>query len=260
MTDFFIADTHFSHKNILKFCNEHRPFKDIDEMDNVLIENWNNTVGPEDTVYVLGDYFLGGRNNHTQVAFITHALNGRKVLVQGNHDLHYTASRWLEMGFSKVVPMFEYRGCLLTHVPVDKGEIRGQSRRGRWLANIHGHLHDEGNSPEMNDTGRFCVSAECVDLTPISWDDLWTRICDSSMPYIRLDKAAFVQCTLAFTTDIAVFDNESLRRVKGKGSLTKICVGHIFPLVKASECGSFITIKDDNDYVTVKSKNFVGVE
>ena len=51
---FFIADTHFGDKNIIKY--EGRPFKDVEEMNNVLIENWNNTVSCMDTIFVVGDF------------------------------------------------------------------------------------------------------------------------------------------------------------------------------------------------------------
>ena len=53
MKIFFIADTHFDDVNILHY--ENRPFKTVEEMNGVLIENWNRTVGKEDTVYFLGD-------------------------------------------------------------------------------------------------------------------------------------------------------------------------------------------------------------
>ena len=50
---FFTSDTHFSHANIMKFCG--RPFKNVGEMNNTIIKNWNDVVGPEDTVFHLGD-------------------------------------------------------------------------------------------------------------------------------------------------------------------------------------------------------------
>jgi calcineurin-like phosphoesterase family protein len=48
------ADTHFGHTNILKYCG--RPFSSIEEMDETLINNWNNKVNQDDTVYHLGDF------------------------------------------------------------------------------------------------------------------------------------------------------------------------------------------------------------
>ena len=51
---YYTSDLHFGHRNVLKFDN--RPFANVDEMDLVLIENWNNRVQPDDTVYILGDF------------------------------------------------------------------------------------------------------------------------------------------------------------------------------------------------------------
>ncbi len=51
---YYTSDLDFGHRNVLKF--DSRPFADIDEMDRVLIENWNNRVRSDDTVYILGDF------------------------------------------------------------------------------------------------------------------------------------------------------------------------------------------------------------
>jgi len=53
---FFIADTHFGHKNVLKLCN--RPFETIEQMNETFIENWNRRVTGRDSVYVIGDLFF----------------------------------------------------------------------------------------------------------------------------------------------------------------------------------------------------------
>lgn len=52
--NFYISDFHFGHKNVIKF--DHRPFESVDEMNSTLIANWNDTVGHNDNVYVLGDF------------------------------------------------------------------------------------------------------------------------------------------------------------------------------------------------------------
>ncbi len=61
MSLYFTSDTHFGHKNIIQTCN--RPFASVDEMDEAMVARWNQRVGPDDTVFHLGDFcfrnFLG---------------------------------------------------------------------------------------------------------------------------------------------------------------------------------------------------------
>jgi len=80
MSIFFTSDTHFGHENIIKYCK--RPFKDAAEMDKVLIRNWNRVVGPNDLVYHLGDFAVGGGPAGPYLD----QLNGRIILIHGNHD------------------------------------------------------------------------------------------------------------------------------------------------------------------------------
>ena len=57
MKKWFISDTHFSHTNIIKYAG--RPFANVQEMDQALIDNWNSCVGVDDQVFFLGDLGLG---------------------------------------------------------------------------------------------------------------------------------------------------------------------------------------------------------
>lgn len=52
--NFYIADMHFGHKNVIRYDN--RPFDSIEEMDKAMITLWNETVGDNDVVYILGDF------------------------------------------------------------------------------------------------------------------------------------------------------------------------------------------------------------
>ena len=78
---YYIADMHFGHTNVLRFDN--RPFPDTAQMDDTLIQNWNERVTSEDTVYVLGDAFWKNEENSIR---IMERLQGHKHLIQGNHD------------------------------------------------------------------------------------------------------------------------------------------------------------------------------
>jgi calcineurin-like phosphoesterase family protein len=75
---FFSSDHHFGHANILKYCN--RPFKDVEEMDRVLVDNWNSVVTNKDIVYHLGDFSFG------PAPLYLNQLNGTKYFVRGNHE------------------------------------------------------------------------------------------------------------------------------------------------------------------------------
>ena len=79
---FFTSDHHFGHSNIIKFCK--RPFKDVEEMNEVLIERWNEKINPEDEVYHIGDFAMTKDNE--LVANILDKLNGTKYLIVGNHE------------------------------------------------------------------------------------------------------------------------------------------------------------------------------
>jgi calcineurin-like phosphoesterase family protein len=84
MKTWITSDLHFGHANIKKFCPETRDrFRDVDHMREVMISEWNESVAAEDTVYILGDVaFLPA----AEAVQIMRRLNGRKILIEGNHD------------------------------------------------------------------------------------------------------------------------------------------------------------------------------
>jgi calcineurin-like phosphoesterase family protein len=79
---FFTSDTHFFHEGIIKFCN--RPFESVEEMNETLIRNWNETVPKDGTVFHLGDFAFGGWREWMSAY---NRLNGKIYLILGNHDL-----------------------------------------------------------------------------------------------------------------------------------------------------------------------------
>ena len=80
---FFTSDTHFGHKNILRFCN--RPWATVAEHDQALIDNWNDTVPEDAVVFHLGDFCYKGGGFST-IQHLKGLLNGQIVLIRGNHD------------------------------------------------------------------------------------------------------------------------------------------------------------------------------
>jgi len=81
----FTSDTHWYHTNIIRYCG--RPFKNVDEMNHTMIDNWNNVVRPNDTVYHLGD--LGMIKSVDTLYTLLNRLNGKKFLIKGSHDQTY---------------------------------------------------------------------------------------------------------------------------------------------------------------------------
>ena len=159
-----ISDTHFGHSNILKFKADDgspvRDFHSVEEMDEVMVQNWNSVVKQGDKVYHLGDVFFGSKDNFKT---LWPRLNGSKRLVVGNHDdVKFLASGGF---FQKVMlwRIFSDLGLILTHVP-----LREDQFRGRVTTNVHGHIHQR-QSPE----GPYkCVCVEHINYTPINIEEL----------------------------------------------------------------------------------------
>lgn len=153
---FFIADTHFGHKNIIGY---NRPqFNDIEEMNNAIVENWNKVVKPKDIVWHLGDVAFGKDNIHYLAQ-----CNGVKRLVMGNHDTYHVDE--YKYYFDRIFGCNQYKQAFLTHIPIHTQQFY------RTKLNIHGHVHHE--DPLLMASDRyFNVCADHIGLTPINWEDI----------------------------------------------------------------------------------------
>ena len=83
MSYFFTSDEHYGHRNIIKYCN--RPFKDVNEMDEVIISNHNEVVSPKDTVIHAGDFTLWKDFTGVHKKYVSR-LNGNHIFLVGSHD------------------------------------------------------------------------------------------------------------------------------------------------------------------------------
>lgn len=161
MAKFFCSDTHFGHRNVIKYCN--RPWETVAEMDEAIIEQWNSQVKPGDTVYHLGDVGIG--KGMSLKKDIIQRLNGNKNLVLGNHDacfntLHknpdcvetyakvakkYLDAGWCSVDIIKYLMLEDGTHVVMTHLPPDNSYDNRYSQYK--VANnpnfnyLHGHLH-----------------------------------------------------------------------------------------------------------------------
>ena len=133
MTIFFTSDTHFGHGGALGLYR--RPFPSIAAMNEAMIERWNETVGPEDEVWHLGDFAI--RQQRAVVEELLARLPARKHLVTGNNDAPATTEA---SGWESIQPYAEIAvdgaSLVLCHYPFRtwRGMAKG------WL-NLHGHSH-----------------------------------------------------------------------------------------------------------------------
>ena len=163
-----ISDPHFSHEGVCRFLRNDgsklRPWDNAQEMDEALVENWNETVKPKDKVYVLGDVAINRRG--LQVLF---RLNGDKVLIKGNHDI-FKLSDYLPH-FRDIRAYHVMDKLLLSHIPIHP------QQQGRFRGNIHGHLHanlviDKWGNPDPFYTN---VCVEQIGYKPILFEEVRAR-------------------------------------------------------------------------------------
>lgn len=153
---YFIADTHFNHENIIKYCD--RPFNSVQEMNEYIINKWNSVVKEKDIVYHLGDVGFGTTE---ELKKLISRLNGTKILLRGNHDLKRGINGWKEVGFSEVYKKkIEIENLILTHEPIDIEE--------EGKINVFGHIHNKPLDERFNKNNHICVSCDVVDYTPMS--------------------------------------------------------------------------------------------
>ena len=181
---FLVSDTHFGHAGVCRFMRNDgvtklRPWDDPQEMDEAMIERWNERVRPNDKVYHLGDVVI----NRKSLATLAR-LNGDKVLIRGNHDI-FRDDEYRKY-FRELRAYHVMNGLILSHIPLHEASL------GRFGVNIHGHTHaNRVVKPRGIDTRTgatlysdeihprdHCVCEEATDFAPILFEDVLKRITD----------------------------------------------------------------------------------
>lgn len=159
MNIWFTSDYHLGHKRILSLTD--RPFDTVDEMNESIIDSHNSVVKSGDTVYMLGDIVMGGW--HQNIPLIGR-MNGRKILVAGNHDqpfIHRNKSSFerIMKGYGEYFDEIHLDHCrfgrfVLSHFPYDADHTddpRYMECRpvDKGYTLIHGHLHLESDKPQV---------------------------------------------------------------------------------------------------------------
>ena len=164
---FIIADLHFGDCDMVTILDGNkepiRPFKSIEEHDAALIQNWNKVVThPSDKVYVLGDVAQRPKDIEN-----FGKLNGKKILIKGNHDIYGVEKYYKYFKDIRGTHRLD-NGILMSHIPVHPDTF-GKAHK----VNVHGHIHHkkvhmlDGDEFSVPDPRYFCVSCEQVNYTPV---------------------------------------------------------------------------------------------
>jgi calcineurin-like phosphoesterase family protein len=144
---FVISDTHFNHKNVIAYCN--RPFSSVEEMNTSLIKSWNDAVSDNDIVVFCGDFCLAAYDSKNKAAEkVSHwasMLNGRKIIVKGNHDnlkVDYTTCGFVR----QAVNILRIGDFVFVH---DLSKVKGVDINPSCDAVFYGHIHNKDYSFEL---------------------------------------------------------------------------------------------------------------
>lgn len=180
---FVISDHHLGHTNSWeKFKLEDgsplRPFSSNEEMNETMIERHNAKVKEQDTVYFLGDVVINKRYLE-----LVKRMNGRKILIRGNHDI-FKDEEYREVGFQQIhgVRVFTDK-FIMSHIPLHPDCVTE-----RFRVNVHGHLHANqvmtrsrpapyvDTYEDRIDPRYLCVCVEQTDFAPLHFDEVEQRI------------------------------------------------------------------------------------
>lgn len=171
MSSFFASDHHIDHAKILTFKQDDgsmlRDFSNLEEMQETIIERHNALVHPKDRVYFLGDVAMKWRGLE-----ILKRMNGRKVLLKGNHDIEQLKKYIPYFEDVRAYKIFPREKIVVSHIPIHPQSLE------RWKLNAHGHLH--GNLITKRkflffkepDPRYLNLSMEQINYTPVSLDYL----------------------------------------------------------------------------------------
>lgn len=156
---YFTADLHLDHSNIIKHCS--RPFSSVDEMNETLIQNWNEVIQVNDIVVVVGDFTLHSNREVVEKKFVNH-LKGNKIFLKGDHD-HWLGKKARRIYQKKIGDVF----IVACHWPMRSWK---QSHHGS--IQIHGHWHKK----QKECPNQFNVGVDLNNFKPVSLDKIIRKV------------------------------------------------------------------------------------
>lgn len=164
---FFTSDLHIGHDNIINFCN--RPYESIEQMNQGIIEEWNNVVPVNGNVFLLGDVSWKGAQYAKK---IISQLNGNITLIRGNHDPDTICNLFSEVYDMLALDVQDEDSKMLVHLchyPLTEW-LRSQ----KGSIHLHGHCHGSRDELDLKNWQILDVGVDSHLMKPISWDKIKT--------------------------------------------------------------------------------------
>lgn len=166
MNIWFISDTHFGHDKIINYFK--RPFQSIEEMNSILITNWNKVVKPDDTVFHLGDFSFDKSSHESPTGqkanIYKQQLNGNIILLKSRHD----ENNHCKTVINSIVIFHGGKHIFITHNP--------KNANLRYEFNFTGHSHGvSGTFNKKENSIIVDLSVENWNYTPVSIQDILVR-------------------------------------------------------------------------------------
>lgn len=179
----FTADLHFGREEMIQkdYMPRYKKWDTVAQMDETIIDNWNKLIDKQDNVFILGDF--SNYEDKEKNIRLWRRLNGKKVLILGNHD---TPSRLDIRHFpigSVCLPSCStiYSGAwelFLTHYPVLDWKnqfIWNNNKATPNAIQLYGHVHDK-KIPELDNLRAYNVSLDNNDLKPVSLEQILNKL------------------------------------------------------------------------------------
>lgn len=170
----FTSDNHYFHRRIREFCPDTRHGKDVNEMNELMIQKWNSQVGISDVVYMLGDFSFGSSEKTIE---ILDRLNGMLHLVKGNHDhwINGETKKYFESirDYNKI--RIADQKVVMFHYPITEWD---SMHHGAFhlFGHVHGSHNPEGRSMDVGIDAR-----PQKDMGLWEWDEIYENLKDKEI-------------------------------------------------------------------------------
>lgn len=171
---YFTSDLHFGHDK--EFIWGERGFQSLKDMENSIVERWNSMVSDEDTVYVLGDIYMGDDKGNNAIQLLL-SLKGNIIILGGNHDSQQKVDKLESYGFKIEYPAhFTYKDekkhkwqFYLSHYPTITATL--ESDPYKCVINLHGHTHFKSKFFE-DKPFMYNVGMDAHNCTPVPVEEI----------------------------------------------------------------------------------------